>query len=124
MKRFGALRFVASLYRVLGWLVLIGGILFGIATMALSAIGSRAWGMGMSGMTSRWGLGGLLGGIVAGLFIIALALLYFVLLLSVADGIAVGLSIEENTREMATYLRGEASPAPPRPSWEEPPLDE
>ena len=61
-------------------------------------------------------VGGLVGGIMGGLGILLGTVFYFVLLYAVGELIHLGLAIEENTREIAYYLRGEATiPPPPEP---------
>ncbi len=120
MKKFGALRFVASFYRVLAWIVLVGGVLFGLATMVMGALGMRAL---VSRMGPRTGAIGTVEAVIVGLLIMLGALLYFVVLYATSDGIHVALSIEENTRDMATYLKG-ATSAPTSTTWERPPADE
>lgn len=120
MKKFGALRFVASLYRVLAWIVLVGGILFSLATMVMGATGTRAL---VSSIGARRGAVGIVEAIIIGLLIMLGALLCFLTLNATSDGIHVALSIEENTRDMATYLKG-ATNAPGATTWDRPPTDE
>lgn len=105
MKRFGALRFVASFYRVLAWLSLVGGILFGLATMIVGIAGGRLIASAMPELARPTGGVGMFESLVLGLLIILGSILYFVFLYAVADGIGLGLAIEENTREVAVYLR-------------------
>jgi hypothetical protein len=65
---------------------------------------------------------GPLAGVLAGIGLLIGALVLFVLMYAAAEVIDLGLSVEQNTREMALYLKGESVlPAPPAPiSWETP----
>ncbi len=116
-KQYRILRLVATLYKILAWIVLVGGIITALGVIVFGAIGGSAMsqsplfeGMpaGLSGMVS-----GLVGGIFAGILIVLAAVIYFVLLYAGAEVIYVGLAIEQNTRETAYYLRGEATLPPP-----------
>jgi len=89
--RYGALRAVATVYRIIGWVVMIGGSLFSIAlaVLALSGTGALAdivpLDAGMS--TVVIAVVGLIGSILAGLFLVAFADVCYVLI-----------DIEKNTR--------------------------
>ncbi len=105
-NRFGALRFLATFCRVLAWIGLVGGILFGLATIVMGALGMQ---MPISGWSPHRSVAGILGAIVIGMLWIVGALMNFVILQATSDYIHVGLSIEENTRHIATYLKGTAT---------------
>ncbi len=100
MKKYLALRIVGVVYRVLAWITLVGGVLAGIATMVTTALGRP------STFGPRLAVASLAAAILMGLAIVLGALLSFVVLSAVADAVHLGLSIEQNTREMATYLKG------------------
>lgn len=116
-RRFRILRFLALVYQILAWIVLVGGILAAVAVVVLGATGGRGAGAVIPRMP-MWvpGTTGLLGGIWAGLLMLLGAIFYFVLLYAAGELIHLGLAVEQNTRETAYYLRGEANiPPPPEP---------
>jgi hypothetical protein len=92
--RYGALRAVATVYRIIGWVLMIGGSLFSIAlaVLALSGTGALAdfiplsAGMGTVGIA----IAGLIVSILSGLFLVAFADVCYVLI-----------DIEKNTRSKA-----------------------
>lgn len=117
MKKFRMLRLVALLYRIFAWIVLIAGVLAGIAMIVMGVLGAAQPAVSPLIPGVAEAVGGILGGLIA----IAAALIYFILLYAVSDVIHLGLAVEENTRMTAQLLRGEADmPPPPAPaSWEE-----
>lgn len=106
-KRFGVLRFLAALLRVLAWVVLILTILGAIV-------------VGINGFTSLLQteslvnipyLGALLnlagagvGAIVTAILFALGGLLYFVILYAAAESLSLNLAVEENTRLTAALL--------------------
>jgi len=90
--KYGALRAVATVYRIIGWVVMIGGSLFSIALAVLALGGTGALtdfiplsaGLGMVGIA----VVGLIASILSGLFLVAFADLCYVLI-----------DIEKNTRQ-------------------------
>jgi hypothetical protein len=113
-KRFRVLRFLGLLYKILAWIVLVLGILAAIATVVIGATADEM--LTVPGLPVVPMVGGLVGGIMGGLGILLGTVFYFVLLYAVGELIHLGLAIEENTRETAYYLRGEATiPPPPEP---------
>lgn len=116
-RRFRVLRFLALLYQILAWIVLVLGILAAVGVVVLGATAGRGMVPVVPGMQALPRAGGLLGGIGVGLATLLGAVFYFVLLYAVGELIHLGLAIEENTRETAYYLRGEATiPPPPEPA--------
>jgi hypothetical protein len=116
-RRFRVLRFLALIYQILAWIVLVAGILAAVGVVVLGATAGRGRLPVIPGMPVLPGVGGLVGGITAGLAALLGALFYFVLLYAAGELIHLGLAIEENTRETAYYLRGEAAiPSPPEPA--------
>jgi len=89
--KFGALRAVATVYRIIGWVVMIGGSLFSIALAVLALGGTGALtdfiplsaGLGTVGIA----VVGLIASILSGLFLVAFADVCYVLI-----------DIEKNTR--------------------------
>ena len=90
--KYGALRAVATVYRIIGWVVMIGGSLFSIALAVLALGGTGALtdfiplsaGLGTVGIA----VVGLIASILSGLFLVAFADLCYVLI-----------DIEKNTRQ-------------------------
>ena len=113
-KRFRALRLIALFFQILAWIALVGGVLAGIGTGILGAISGRAG--HASPLVAEWPLlnqaVGLAAGLMVGLVIVLAAIVYFVLLYATSEVIHLGLAIEQNTRETAQYIRGEAEAAP------------
>jgi hypothetical protein len=106
-KRFGSLRIIAVVFKILAWITLVGGILGGIAMIIMGIVGGSA----IAGQASRdlgmgIGMAGVLGGILSGLGSIIGGVLGFVAFLAYGDAIFLALAIEENTRETAYYLKG------------------
>ena len=98
--RYRALRIVATVYRVIGWIVIVVGVLSSCVVAALAATGPMA----------RSDIG-----IIVGL---VMGLVMGITLLATAEGIEVFLDIEENTREIARRigeLPGVAASSPGAP---------
>lgn len=106
-KKFGFLRFISGLYRVIGIILIVVGILGAIAVL-LSAILGGASLQEFSNNLELPRMGMMAGGILGGLFGSAMFLLSFVLagILQIAfsEAILVFLCIEENTRATAALL--------------------
>lgn len=113
-RRFRVLRFLALIYQILAWIVLVAGVLAAVAVIVLGATARET--PALPGLPLMPWVGSLVGGISAGLAMLLGAVFYFVLLYAAGELIHLGLAIEENTRETAYYLRGEAAiPPPPEP---------
>lgn len=110
-KRFKVLRILATLLKVIAWILLVVGILGAVAAVAGGALGGGVLGDTLESLSGGVVVG-LLGGIAAGAGLLLGAVLQFVMLYAAGEAISVTLAIEENTREAAYYLRGE----PPMPS--------
>lgn len=119
-KRFRILRIIGTIYKVIGWIILILGILLALASCALGALGGAAGGIATGRENILPGLAG--GGVVAGIggavIILFLALLYFLAIYAFGEAIYLALAVEENTRETVMLLRDlrlgpAAAPAPP-----------
>lgn len=114
-RRFRVLRFLALVYQILAWIVLVLGILSAIAVVVLGATAGET--RVVPGMPVVPMVGGLIGGISAGVALLLGSIFYFLLLYAAGELVYLGLAIEENTRETAYYLRGEATiPPPPEPA--------
>ncbi len=113
-KKFRALRTLAALYKVLGWLALIGGIL---AAAAVVLLGTLAPTMGVSPLVANIPVLNTVTGLIPALVVAGMILVYvllqFLVLFAISEGIHLAIAIEQNTRETAYYLRGEAAAAAP-----------
>jgi hypothetical protein len=99
-KKYRALRIVATIWKVLAWVVLVVSVLGGCGTLAFGVLG------GAAARSTNFGLGGgLIGGLVAALVAIFLGVLYFVSLYAFAELVDVMLALEENTRMTAEQLK-------------------
>jgi hypothetical protein len=115
--RYRALRTIATIFKVLGWIILILGILSACGGSAATALGGSAY-MGMGGVGGGGNAGmiySLIMAVVVFLVTVVFVGLYALLLIAASEGIYVFLDIEENTREMARRLgqRGTVAPPPP-----------
>ena len=116
-KRFGVLRFFATLLKVFAWIVLIGSILAAIGVAVFgSAMTGLVAGMNVEGMEAL-GVGG---GILAGIAILIGGLFYFLVLFVAGESIHMQLAVEENTRLTAALLlrmhqEGQAADTGPSP---------
>jgi hypothetical protein len=103
-KRFVVLRFFGTLLKVIAWIILILSILSAIGAALASGpltdalvplLGDQA------GLASTLGTGG---GILAGLFILIIGLIYFLVLYVSGENLHLQLAVEENTRLTAALL--------------------
>lgn len=114
-KRFKALRVLSALYKVLAWIALVLGVLAGLGILAMGVLGGGT----LTSLTYGYARGAdipamlMQGGIVVGIIGFLGALLvsgfYFLILYAISELILLAISVEENTRETAYYLRGEGS---------------
>jgi hypothetical protein len=103
-KRFGVLRFFGTLLKVIAWIVLILSILsaIGAAIAGGTLINSLGPQLGdQAELISSLGTGG---GILAGLFVLILGLMYFLILYVAGESLHLQLAVEENTRLTAALL--------------------
>jgi len=116
--RYRALRTIATVFKVLGWVILILGFLSACGASALMVLGGGTI-MGMGGVGGGSDAGfiySLIMAIVVFVFTVVFVGLYALLLIAGSEGIYVFLDIEANTREMARRLGQRGTPAPPPPS--------
>ncbi|NLG28092.1 MAG: hypothetical protein GX557_09285 [Chloroflexi bacterium] len=114
-KRFRALGTLSGLFKVIAWVLLILGIL---ATILVAAVGVLQASRGVSDLVAGVPIlnqdYGVLPAILMAVGVLIGALLIFVWIMALAEGIQLMLAIERNTRETAAYLRGEGQmPEPP-----------
>lgn len=111
-KRYGVLRFIGTIYKLFGVIVLILAVLGALGVCAAGFMGGASLQSSAQAQNLPF-LGGALSGIILGI----LALLYGgavgLGLIAFGDFISLALSIEENTRVTAGLLRGQSSPAAP-----------
>lgn len=124
VKKYRALRFVATCARVIAWVILVLGILAALGAVVVGALQGRVGEpspllapIPLLGTVVDLGRG-----LLAGAAILAAAVLQFVLLHAFGDLVHLGLAIEQSTRETADLLSGEGTlPPPPTASaWNEP----
>lgn len=106
-KRFGVLRFLAAVLKVIAWIILILGILGGVV-VALSSFSSL---LQTASVTNIPVLGPVLnllgagaGGIIMGVIAALSSVVAFVLWYAIAEYIFMYLAVEENTRLTAALL--------------------
>jgi len=117
-KRFTALRVIATIFKVLGWIALLLGLLGAILILVASlTLNFEAAGIDF---------GGPLAGAVAFVVILLLAVVQFLILYAVGESIYAVLSIEESTRRSAyfsqqiyTISQSQSGYVPPPPEHEE-----
>jgi hypothetical protein len=102
-KKYGVLRIIATINKIIAWLVLVLGVLGGCASLAmglvpaLTATGTRNAPVLLAG--------GLAAGLVTGLGAIAISILYFLVFYSFGELIYLLIDLEENTRTTAERLK-------------------
>lgn len=116
-RRYGVLRFVAGTLQVIGWLVIIFGLIGGLAACGLTVLGAGAAGMvDDPGLQAAIAGTGIFGGIVLGVSIILYALFIGILLVAAGQLYFVLMDMEENTRATRVLLERSA----PAPSYQAP----
>ena len=116
-KRYSALRFIGTIYKVLGVIVGIITILGALGLCGMSVLGGGLLDSALSQSQSNFG-GGLLSGMVGGVILSVVALIYggglSVTLFAAGEGIYLLIALEENTRATALLLQqGAGQPAAP-----------
>lgn len=101
-KRFGVLRLVGTLLKVIAWIVLILSIL---GAIGLGLVGSNLQlQLPVTALPIDPAQMGPLGGILAGIGLLLFGLIYFLLLYASGESIHLQLAVEENTRLTAALL--------------------
>ena len=103
--KYRALRIISTVFKILGWVVLVLGILSTCAWSALFAITGSGIGLGGGRESAAGGIGVIL--IAIGVFLggIIASGLYSLLFFAVGELVQVVLDIEANTRGMVEGLR-------------------
>ena len=101
-RRFGVLRFIGTLLKVIAWIILILSILGAIgAGLASSQVG-QAVSQNNAILSALFATPA--GGIVAGVIVLLFGLIYFLALYATGESIHMQLAVEENTRLTAALL--------------------
>ena len=102
-KKYGVLRIIATINKVIAWIVLVLGVLGGCASLAFGLL------PGLTSAGSRTAPALLMGGLAAGLATsvgaIFFAVIYFLVFYSFGEMIYLLIDLEENTRATAEYLK-------------------
>ena len=102
-KKFKILRIVATIWKVLAWIVLVLSVLGGCANIVFGVmLGAGARNTGNALGLSAFGA---LGGVIIALVAIFFGVLYFIFLYAFAEIVDVMLALEENTRSTAEQLK-------------------
>jgi hypothetical protein len=118
-RRYHALRTIANVYRVLGYIALVLTILAVIAICGFSVLGgsvinSIAQQNGYS--TNGSGLvGGLFGGVIASILVILYGGVVALALIAFGEGIYLLIAVEENTRKTALMVENQNKITPSAP---------
>jgi hypothetical protein len=105
-QRFTALRVIGTLFKVLAWITLIVGILAAVGIIVVSLAGTGTLGAWLPGW--ELGPGSMLVAVIAGVVVLIVFLVYFLLLYAAGDTIYLFLSIEDSTRHTAYLLTQQA----------------
>lgn len=109
-KEFKVLRTIGTLWKILAWIVLIGGILSSIGVLLAGIFGGGVDLMRQFGqrpevmpaaLSAMSGVAGFIFGLIA-------TLVYFLVLYAIGDLVYLLLAIEENTREAARWMQRQA----------------
>jgi hypothetical protein len=122
-RKFGVLRIIGTLWKVLAWITLVVGILLSFGVLLVGLLGSggavlRSFGPDVRAVPGAMGI---VSTILGFLFALITTIIYSLVLYAVGDLIYLLLAIEENTRRTVRYMReadqeaGEAA-VPPVPS--------
>ncbi len=116
-KRYTALRFIGTLYKVLGVIAAVVTVVVILGFCATSLLGGAALGgIGRQFGMNQSGLAGVFGGVLGGLIAIFVAILYgggaAITLYAIGEGIYLLLALEENTRTTARLLQQPGNPPP------------
>jgi hypothetical protein len=105
-KRFGVLRVVGWVFKIIAWIVLVVSILFAIfAGIAAGGSGLQLLGDALPPENPiATLLSSTAGGVIAGLAVLLVGVLYFLLLYATGESFHLQLALEENTRLTAALL--------------------
>ncbi|MEZ4730891.1 MAG: hypothetical protein R3E79_27530 [Caldilineaceae bacterium] len=104
-KRFGVLRVVGTLLKVMAWIILIltilGAIGIGLTSMSGDLLPNLLGGAVPPELLATMGP---VGGIVAGIAVLIIGIIYFLIIYAAGESIHLQLAVEENTRLTAALL--------------------
>lgn len=100
-KRFGVLRLVGTLLKVIAWIVLIISIL---GAIGLVLVGNSGFTLPTNGLPLDTGVLGQAQGIIGGIGLLIFGLIYFLVLYASGESLHLQLAVEENTRLTAALL--------------------
>jgi hypothetical protein len=105
-KRFGVLRIIGTLWKILAWIELIVGTLSAFGVLLMGILGSGSFLLQFLGERANVipGAMGLVSSIVAFIALLVGTIVYFLVLYAVGELIFLMLAIEENTRETRRWL--------------------
>jgi hypothetical protein len=106
-RKFRILRIIGTIWKVLAWVTLIGGVLSSIGILVVGLLGSgglilRQFGQDPAVMPGAMSA---LSGIVGFTLALATTVIYFLSLYAVGELVYLLLAVEENTRQAANTLR-------------------
>lgn len=102
-RRFAVLRFFGTLLKVIAWIVLVLSILGAIGAALAGTLLPMDLLTGALPADSQ-SLISTSGGILAGIFVLLMGLVYFIIFYALGEGINLQLAMEENTRLTAALL--------------------
>jgi hypothetical protein len=124
-RRYHALRTIATIYRVLGYIVAVLTILSILAICGLSVISGTAFQTISQDLGVNTRASGVAGSIVGGLLLSLAVLIYggvvAISLIAFGEGIYLLISMEENTRKTALLLQNQPKVIPPAAQTQLPP---
>ncbi|MBX3052331.1 MAG: hypothetical protein KF753_12685 [Caldilineaceae bacterium] len=101
-QRFGVLRLIGTLLKVIAWIVLAGSILLALLAGLAGPIARQF--LGDAGLQSELLSLGSAGGLIAGVSLMLMGIVLFLVLYAAGENIFLQLAIEENTRMSAALL--------------------
>ncbi len=107
-RKFMVLRVVATIFKVLAWIILVVGVLSACGMLAVGAMPGLlgSGGGGSNVLSTNVRALGIVGGLIGGLVAIFFTLLYFLFVFAFGDLVHLLISLEENTRLTAERLAG------------------
>jgi hypothetical protein len=108
-RRFKILRFIGTVYKILGIIATVGTIIGSVGICLTTFLGGAAMArvqeqLGEAVVAPRF-LGGVTGGLIASGFVLLYGAIMALLLYGIGEGIYLLIALEENTRATAAYLQ-------------------
>ncbi len=105
-KRFNVLRIIATIYKVIGVLIAVLGVLAFLGICAAGLLGSSN-----RSFDSPFGAAGVVGALASGIVFLIAGALYALILYGAGEGIYLLLALEENTRQTAQAIQNLRPPS-------------